>query len=105
IIAIGLAFVFRLNKALVLLAANISIPPMIPIILFASHWMGRIWMGKEAVTLSFDKELSYDILKDNLLQYTLGAVTLAVGAGLFFGIITYFLLLKFHKPTLTEERE
>ena len=40
-----LAILFKLNKALVIIAANISIPPMIPVIIFLSYKAGAFWMG------------------------------------------------------------
>ena len=54
VVAIALAFLFRLNKALVVVAANVSIPPMIPLILFLSHLTGALWMGDASVSISFD---------------------------------------------------
>lgn len=95
-VAIPLSFLFRLNKALVIIAANISIPPMIPLILFLSHLTGGIWMGDEAVPISFSQEITLDLVRDSLVQYISGAVTLAVIAGILSGLIT-FLLLKVFK--------
>jgi uncharacterized protein (DUF2062 family) len=89
IVAISLAFLFRLNKVLVILAANISIPPMIPLILFASHLTGSIWMGDDAQYLLFSEDITFERVKTSLMQYVLGAITLAVTAGLFFGGVTY----------------
>ena len=91
-IAIPLAFLFRLNKVLVILAANISIPPMIPLILFLSHLTGAFWMGNHAVPLSFHKDLSLELLGEGFYQYVLGAITLAIGSGVVFGLIAYGLL-------------
>lgn len=91
-IAIALAFAFRLNKALVMLAANISIPPMLPLILFLSHLTGRIWMGNKAQHISFRHDITLDTLGQNLLQYMLGATTLAVIAGVVVGTISYLIL-------------
>ncbi len=99
IIAISLSFLFKLNKALVIIAANISIPPMIPLILFASHMTGVIWMGDQAVSLSFDKELTLEVVKESFFQYMLGAVTLSIGAGVFFGLITFSLLKIFRRQS------
>jgi len=89
IIAIALAFVLRLNKVLVILAANISIPPMIPVILFLSHLTGTIWMGNDAQYISFSEEVTLDMVKTNFIQYILGSITLAVAAGIFFGGVAY----------------
>ena len=92
LVAIPLAFALKLNKALVIIAANISIPPMIPLILFLSHLCGAPWMGDKAVSISFDNHITLDLMKNSLQQYVVGAVTLAVGAGVIFGIVTYALL-------------
>jgi uncharacterized protein (DUF2062 family) len=88
-IAITLAFLFRLNKVLVILAANISIPPMIPLILFLSHLTGSIWLGDKAQHISFNNDITLAEVQASLLQYVWGAVTLAVVAGLLFGGLTY----------------
>lgn len=99
-VAIALSFVLRLNKALVIIAANISIPPMIPLIIFLSHLTGRIWMGDRAHYLSFSRDISLSMIQDSLLQYVLGAVTLAMVAGAIFGLTT-FALLKIFKRSKT----
>lgn len=92
IVAIAIAFLLKLNKPLVIIAANLSIPPMIPIILFLSHLTGAVWMGDQAVRISFDETLSIEILKESFVQYLLGAVTLSIGCGIIFGLITQALL-------------
>jgi uncharacterized protein (DUF2062 family) len=90
--AIALSIMFRLNKALVIIAANISIPPLIPIVLYLSHLTGKLWMGKNAQSISFSDEITLEVIHNNFVQYALGAVTLSVIAGLAFGIITYGIL-------------
>jgi uncharacterized protein (DUF2062 family) len=101
ILAIALSIYFKFNKVLVLIAANISFPPLIPLIIFLSHWVGRIWMGKDAVILNFDAGLSPDVIYKSFtllsfVQYLLGAITLAVLSAGVFGLIT-FLILKVTK--------
>ncbi len=98
--AIGLAFILRLNKALVIIASNISVPPMIPLILFLSHYVGAVWMGDHAQHLSFDEDLTLDMLKNSSLQYVLGAMTLAIGAGFIFGLLTWLGLKLFRQPKI-----
>ncbi|MEO5984642.1 MAG: DUF2062 domain-containing protein, partial [Ferruginibacter sp.] len=95
--AIFLALLLRLNKTLVIIAANISIPPMIPVIIFASYKAGAIWMGPNALQLNFSNSISLDSIKKNLQQYIYGSITLAIIAGAFFGILTYVLLRMFSK--------
>jgi uncharacterized protein (DUF2062 family) len=98
LIAISLAFAFRLNKALVIIAANISIPPMIPLVLFLSHLTGKLWMGKDAQSISFDDEITLALFHNNAIQYFVGAITLAAGAAAFFGFLTYGLLKLMKRP-------
>jgi uncharacterized protein (DUF2062 family) len=99
LIAIAVSFIFRLNKMLVILAANISIPPMIPIIIYVSHLCGALWMGEHGRQITFDQELSVDSVMDNLVQYILGAITLSVVAGIVGGAITYAFLRTFRKTS------
>ena len=89
IIAIALSIYWKLNKGLVILTANISIPPLIPFILFLSHYVGGFWFGDQAVTLSFDKELTLDFFAESFLQYVVGGATLAIGVGLVLGLFSY----------------
>ncbi len=97
VISIALAFLCKLNKPLVIIAANISIPPMIPLILFLSHYTGSFWMGENAQYISFSKEITLEFVKNNAVQYILGACTLATLAGLAFGVITYACLKIFKR--------
>lgn len=89
LIGITLSFLLKLNKPLVIIAANISIPPMIPLILFLSHLTGAFWMGDKAEYISFSKEITLELVRNNTVQYILGACTLATGAGIIFGLVTY----------------
>lgn len=99
LIAIAVSFIFRLNKMLVIIAANISIPPMIPFIIYLSHLCGAIWMGKHGQRITFDQELSLDSVMNNLVQYIVGAITLALLAGIVGGVITYIVLKTFRRTT------
>ena len=92
VVAIFLAVIMRLNKALVIIAANISIPPMIPLIIFLSYKMGGWWMGDRVMTLQFNRNLSLETIKANLEQYIYGSITLAIIAGLLAGIIAWIIL-------------
>jgi uncharacterized protein (DUF2062 family) len=92
--AIALAFLFRLNKPLVILFANISIPPMIPFILFLSMLCGRLWV-KDAGLPLFTSSLNIETIKPFFLQYIAGSITLAILAALVSGTITFILLSTF----------
>ena len=97
VVAIFLAILFKLNKPLVIIAANISIPPMIPVIIFASYRVGAFWMGNNAMKLDFNRSISLDSIKKNLQQYIYGSITLAILAGFVFGIITLVVLKLFNR--------
>ena len=74
IVGIFLAVLFRLNKALFIISANISIPPMIPLIIFLSYKCGSIWMGEKAVHLQFNRNISIETIHLNIIQYVYGSV-------------------------------
>lgn len=95
IIAIFLAIFFKLHKALVIIAANISVPPMIPLIVYASFKAGAIWYGIHATEINFNKSISLASIKQNLQQYIIGSCTLAIIAAVFFGLLTFFILKLF----------
>jgi glycosyltransferase involved in cell wall biosynthesis len=97
LVALLLATLLRLNKALVLIASNISIPPMIPVIVFGSFMMGRIWIGSDATFMLFSRNLTTETMRQNMLQYLYGSVTLAVVAGLTAMLVSYVLLMIFRK--------
>ncbi len=91
-VAIALSFLFKLNKPLVIIAANISIPPMIPFIVFLSHVTGGLWLGERAQWISFSSDITLVMIQDSLAQYVFGAITLAIAGGVIFGVVTYGLL-------------
>jgi glycosyltransferase involved in cell wall biosynthesis len=97
IVGIALAILLRLNKVLVITAANISIPPMIPFIVYSSFLAGAPWMGHEAKFIPMSGELSLDAVHQNFEQYLAGSITLAILAGISIGLIAYFFLKRYSK--------
>ena len=95
--AIFLAVLLKLNKGLVIVFANISIPPMIPLIIYASYRFGAFWMPANAHVISLTKTLSLSAIRYNFKQYLAGSISLAMTAGLVTGLITYLLLQLFSK--------
>lgn len=92
LVGIALAHLLKLNKALFVLAANISIPPMIPLIVFLSYKMGKPWMRERAVDISFNKQLTLEKMWLNIEQYIYGSISLAVVAAALFWVVTYIFL-------------
>jgi len=91
-VALFLSIIFKLNKALVVFSAHISIPPMIPVILFLSYKAGEYWMGDRVVNIAFSSHISFKSIGEHLEQYIYGSLTLAVVASLTVGLVTYALL-------------
>jgi glycosyltransferase involved in cell wall biosynthesis len=74
------AHVLKLNKIVAVASSNISIPPMIPFILLGSFAVGGAILGRP-VGFSL-ADVSFGGIAGNLLQYLVGSVALAVGAGM-----------------------
>lgn len=91
-VCIPTAAMLRLNVPLVFFAANISIPPMIPFVLYASFWTGALVLGGNIGDLSWQELGNLDVIQKNVYQYTVGSITLSVVAALMIGLITYFWL-------------
>jgi glycosyltransferase involved in cell wall biosynthesis len=92
IVAAFLAHLFKLNKALVLVASNISIPPMMPFILYGSFLFGKLFVASP-VNIKLDGNLSLENIKTAAIQYVAGSIALAIAAGILFGLISYLFLL------------
>ena len=97
IVALALAYVFKLHTPFVIVAANISIPPMIPIIIFGSIGMGGLIMGHPLSEFSFSSMTGLESITNHLFQYIVGSLVLAVFLGLMSSGVTYLLLLIFRK--------
>lgn len=97
--AIFLAILFRLNKAIVIVAANISIPPMIPLIIFLSYKMGHFVLGEKAVDMAFTADITLDSIKLHGEQYIVGSILLAFVAAAVLGILSYLLIKIFKRST------
>lgn len=88
IIALALAHFLKLNKVITGIASNISIPPMIPFIVFGSYWTGCKVMGSEVLfSLS---EFTLKKAGETFVQYLLGSVVFGAIAALVIGLIAFF---------------
>jgi len=91
IIGLALCHFLKLNKALFVLAAHISIPPMIPFIIFASHVLGG-WVLNKETTLLFNSSLTLESVKSELIQYYLGAVFLSFIAAIVAAVLSFVII-------------
>lgn len=92
LVGVFLAHLLRLNKGLFVLAAHVSVAPMIPVIVFFSYKMGKPFMGARAVDISLNKQLTLSKIGQNLEQYIYGSLLLAVLVAIVFWLFTFILL-------------
>ena len=90
ILTITLAVFFNLNKTLAFFCSNVSIPPMIPVLIFTSLKIGTFFVGGTILPQGDLTTMEY--IKNNLLQYLVGSFTLAITASFVLGMLTYGLL-------------
>ena len=81
LVGIPLSVYFRMNKVLFLAAANISLPPLIPFIIFGSYKFGGLFY-KNGVQLDSFEDLTLESIHVNFVQYFLGGTLLAIFSGL-----------------------
>ncbi|MDB4656248.1 DUF2062 domain-containing protein, partial [Flavobacteriales bacterium] len=62
----------RMNKVLFIAAANISIPPAIPFVIFFSYLMGQPFFDNEMISFDQISELTLENIHDNFVQYVTG---------------------------------
>lgn len=95
IVAAVVAHFMRFNKALTVISSNISIPPMIPLILFGSYYTGGVLLGRN-LSLNISSIAFEDVYRD-LFQYIFGAVAFALICGGVAYVVVRVLLLIFRK--------
>lgn len=90
IIAAVSSHLLRLNKVVALVFSNISIPPMIPFILYGSMVCGACVLGMDN-PFSLDS-ISLDQLGHSLKQYIVGSFTLAAASGLLVFLVAWLVM-------------
>lgn len=91
IFAFATAHLMRLNKIVAVVFSNVSIPPMIPLILFGSLWTGA-WLLGEEIAFSL-REVDFALLANFMKQYLLGSVVLAAVAGCVVALVGYLVMV------------
>lgn len=95
IVAVSIAYFFKLNKTITLIASNISIPPFMPFLLYGSYLTGCLVTG---YPIDFKmSDISFNNLSTVLLQYVEGSIIFATLCSLLSGGITAILLLLFRR--------
>lgn len=94
------AHFLKLNKVVAIVFSNISIPVMIPFILYGSMMMGAFVLNIENdFTLT---DISFESIGMALWQYVAGSVVLAIVAGLAVSALSFLLLILFKRKAHNE---
>lgn len=104
LICIVTAMSFRLNKFLVYLAANISIPPMIPVLAYLS--IQTAYIAIHRVPMAMDYDTLYQHRFDFVLYWALGAIPVGGVLGLVFGAVSVVMMSRFKEdsePAITSK--
>ena len=93
------AALFRLNKVIAYLASNVTFPPFIPFVIYASLKVGSYFVSND-VPLVLSSSITLDDIQKNATQYIVGSLILASASALFFGLLSYLLLTAFTKKRI-----
>lgn len=91
------AHLLKLNKIVSVVFSNISIPPMIPFILYGSMTIGAWLLNMENIFSV--NTISFESIGLSLWQYILGSFVLAILAGFTVFIISFILMTLFKRGT------
>lgn len=99
VIVLFLAVVLRLNKLIAFAFSNVSIPPLIPFIIYACIQIGSFVVGAPTETAFNWQEIDTyrPFIRQHLVEYLLGSVILATASAGVFGLMSYFLLTWQHR--------
>ncbi len=92
ILSLSLAAVFKLNKAIAFAFSNVSIPPLIPFIIYGSLELGGLVFGTE-IKIDFDNIVENVKLLKQVKEFLVGSFILATLASIIFGTTGYFYLI------------
>jgi len=88
VIALTLAHRWRLNMAITLMACNISLPPMVPFLLYAGTAMGHWLFTGELLTIALS-DMTMARARDFVWEWLVGSMVLAVLASVLGAVVTY----------------
>jgi uncharacterized protein (DUF2062 family) len=103
LISFGLAYLLKLNKFVTVVASNISIPPMLPLILFLSYITGGLIIGYNPHSVKYSSGISLEWVKGNLVQYLVGSLVFGILLAFVLGSVTWLVLRIFRKPKIDNE--
>ena len=89
-VGVAVAHQLRLNKATLLLASHISIPPIVPFILYGSMVLGHWLFTGQSLDIS-PHQITKGLTVEHFVQWIVGSLALGLIVGLVGTIITYSL--------------
>ena len=96
IIVLFLAVLLNLNKVIAFAFSNVSIPPFIPFVLYASTLMGNFVLGEHMEYSLSDFTQNFEFYK-NIKTYIIGSFSLAFVASICFGLLGYVIFKVFNR--------
>ncbi|HDT11406.1 MAG TPA: DUF2062 domain-containing protein [bacterium] len=99
-IALVISHLLKLNKAIVILSAHISLPPLIPFIIYVSYKMGGAFFDNP-VTLDLDN-ITMESVSLNFIQYASGAFVLGAVLAVTFFVATFFYITLRRRNKITD---
>ncbi len=99
VLVIFLAIVFKLNKTIAFAFSNISLPPVIPFIIYGSLKMGQFILGESVSYSIVELTENFEVYK-HLKTYIVGSFCLAMLLATLFGLFSYLFLLLFQKKKI-----
>ncbi len=91
ITAAFLAHLFRLNKAVVLVASNISFGPMVAVFIYLSFLVGSLFVSNP-IKLAFDRTIGLSCIRTGFEQYIIGSLLLALTIGLIMFLFSFIMI-------------
>lgn len=87
---LALAVLLKLNKIIAFAFSNVSFPPFIPFVLYASLRLGALITGKELI-FSMDEMIENQGFIQHLKTYVIGSLALSISAACLLGLLGYLI--------------
>lgn len=104
VIVIFLAILFKLNKTISFVFSNVSLPPFIPFVLYASSMMGQFVLGIEYSYTMEEMTVNFEVIK-HLKTYLVGSFSLATVSALVLGSLGYLVFTILDRKQIALQHE
>lgn len=99
ILVLSLAVLLKLNKVIAFAFSNVSMPPLIPFVVYLCLQTGALITGNEISFSISDIAEDFGAFK-HLQTYIIGSLVLATVSAILFGLLGYFILLFFNRKNI-----